>query len=254
MAATKPLVTADFEGMSYSKQYDLLFEHPPLNSRLRLPKPPLELQAQEPGASRIPGSFVWAVQVRPWPGESPAGPACGAGRAHDPSKVRRAAASPAQNCSGAVASSLATNPACLPVLALPWCQQNGSQAGSAAPPCPPTQRPGLRRLTAPSLLTCRPSFLRGLSHPCLSLPKLFPYPPPPPPARVHKLNRYHSPTHLLSARRSSYPPTCPPTYPPPTHNPPHHTPTHHPDVQELNNWVTRPPTPPTTEPPGACRS
>lgn len=87
MAATKPLVAADFEGMSYSKQYDLLFEHPPLNSRLRLPKPPLELQAQEPGASRIPGSFVWAVQVRPWPGESPAGPACGACRAHDPSKV-----------------------------------------------------------------------------------------------------------------------------------------------------------------------
>jgi hypothetical protein len=52
----------DLQGLSYSAQYDELFAHPPLNTRLRVPKPSMEAQSKEPGAKLIPYSDVWAVQ------------------------------------------------------------------------------------------------------------------------------------------------------------------------------------------------
>ncbi len=52
----------DLQGLSYSAQYDELFAHPPLNTRLRLPKPSLKAQSKEPEAHLIPYSDVWAVQ------------------------------------------------------------------------------------------------------------------------------------------------------------------------------------------------
>lgn len=51
-----------WQGMSYSAQYEQLFSCPPLNSRVRLPKPSLEAQRSEPDALAIPGSEVYATR------------------------------------------------------------------------------------------------------------------------------------------------------------------------------------------------
>lgn len=51
-------------GLSYNKQYDILFRAQPLNIKQAVPKPNKEAQASEPGAHKVLASDVWAVGRR----------------------------------------------------------------------------------------------------------------------------------------------------------------------------------------------
>jgi len=55
-------------GLSYNKQYDILFQQP-LNTKQVVPKPDRAAQAQEPGATKVPLSDVWGVPRRQAPYE-----------------------------------------------------------------------------------------------------------------------------------------------------------------------------------------
>ncbi|KAG2486827.1 hypothetical protein HYH03_014510 [Edaphochlamys debaryana] len=51
--------------MSYSKQYDLLYNNKPLNIKKVVAKPSKTAQAQEPGAGHVPNSDVYTIPKRP---------------------------------------------------------------------------------------------------------------------------------------------------------------------------------------------
>lgn len=61
-SSTSP--TSQLAGLSYNKQYDLLFKEP-LNTRQVVPKPNRAAQAKEAGAHKVLLSDVWGVQRRP---------------------------------------------------------------------------------------------------------------------------------------------------------------------------------------------
>ncbi|GFH06959.1 FA_desaturase domain-containing protein [Haematococcus lacustris] len=58
-------VTNRLAGLSYSQQYDLLFQTKPLNIKQIVPKPDRQAQAAEPGSSKVLLSDVHAVPKRP---------------------------------------------------------------------------------------------------------------------------------------------------------------------------------------------
>lgn len=64
-SSAAPPAAASLAGLSYSEQYDVLFQTVPVNAKKVVPKPSNEEQAKQQGAKRVMLSDVWAVQKKP---------------------------------------------------------------------------------------------------------------------------------------------------------------------------------------------